>query len=903
MALNIIDFSNGIRPEEIQDNFEYLQAQLSRERASVGGTGIASGLEIDINVNENDFEIHLSDGTIIDSDGEEVFVMGKTIKIDPPILYEYKEVLNLSKNKTVMLKYTPYAINRRVPVEFLNSYEPEVSGVNIKHKGSLYVDDYIRIRNVNGRQLTVAGALLNELEISYYYTAKRIDILYLDDKLEIKIKQGTTSTTPSAILPSDAKFLIAYLEIDNEYTNEQDIVPHAYVYVKDDLRSIRNLYTDSNGSLYVCGVPFDDLQIIHLKEPRNPKVNTLWLNVADNTLYCWRSTDEFIYKNRIEVTTDFLQQDNADLIFSTYMDFVLGGEELSVYLNDALLNLNTDYEEISKNLPTFAGNEGDELRGNVFRILQTIHRPDGQDTVLVAGDVLTYLIRYRDSQYMWVPVNKMNYIPVKNTRTYTTYYDGISDEYIYEIDAQMKRAYFDSSLANSLGINEETGYPHKYQYFLFDRVKDLDMHFTPYRKQLSVMINQMYLHEDQFKEITVYDIYEGKLPREVLDAAAERFGWTTEYLQEKFNDNFDSTGIGFMLLEPLDSGANADGIGSDYTSIYGSNDLFVEAIVEHRVCSTPIKRKLERSATFVYEDSFTVPDGFNPIVELEDVTYRYDEHQLEVFIDGVKQIVGQDYIEEFGYHKQVEDVELGGSMNPGILIDPIDPQEDFLDQDFFIRKKAAVCTKFMFLRSVLPESVVTYKITTNVYSYDHINNILDDIGETIESCNEITKTAMQRMDEVEDLANNLKNRVTTLEEDKETDDPRYLTKDSIINVGQLPNVILSNAIKSLDHINVSITLKTGQMTYSLNSINGISTINIWAADYINIFHHSSVNKIDSYWVPGLHYNVKEVISGGQPISYLEILEAGKNSFLNDDVLYISGIKLSNYRPIGGDTNE
>ena len=898
MALNIIDFSNGIRPEEIQDNFEYLQAQLSRERASVGGTGIASGLEITINVNDNSFEIKLSDGTIIDDEGEEIFVSGKTIQIEPPILYEYKEVLNISKEKTVMLKYTPYAINRRVPVEFLNSFEPEVSGINIKHKGSLYVDDYIRVRNVNGRLLTVAGALLNELEISYYYTAKRIDILYLDDDLNIKIKEGTTSTTPSAILPSDAKFLIAYLEIDNEYTNENDIVPHAYVYVKDDLRSIRNLYTDSNGSLYICGTPFDDLQIIHLKEPRDPKPNTLWLNVADNTLYCWRSTDEFIYKNRIEITTDFVEQINAEYTFSTYMDFVLGGEELSVYLNDVLLNLDTDYEEISKDLPTYAGNEGNDVKGNVFKILQTINRPDGHDDILVPGDVLTYLIRYRDSQFMWVPVNKMNYLPVKHTRTYTTYYDGISDDYIYEIDAQMKKAYFDSSLANSLGINEETGYPHKYQYFLFDRVKDLDMHFTPYRKELSVMINQMYLHEDQFKEITVYDLYEGRLPRQVIDAAAERFGWTTEYIQEKFNENFDSSGIGFMLLEPLDSGANADNIGSDYTSIYGSNDLFVEAIVEHRVCSTPIKRKLERSATFVYEDSFVAGSDFNldPIVTLDDVSYRFDECQLEVFVDGVKQIIGQDYIEEFGYFKQGSDEAVSldddNVSSPTIVIDPIYPQDDYLDQDFFIRKKAAVCTAFKILRTVLPDSTITFRITTNVYSYDHINNILDDIGETIENCNEITKNAMKRMDDVEDLAESLKNRVVALEEEKETDDPRYLTADSIISISQLPYSILQNAIKSLDHINVSISLKTGQMTYSLNNINGLSTINIWAADYINIFHHSNLHNSDRYWVPGIHYNVKEIMSAGQPISYLEILS---KDFVDGDVLYISGIKLSNNR--------
>ena len=43
MSLNIIDFSDGIRPEEIQENFEKLEDQISRERLGVGGSGIAYG--------------------------------------------------------------------------------------------------------------------------------------------------------------------------------------------------------------------------------------------------------------------------------------------------------------------------------------------------------------------------------------------------------------------------------------------------------------------------------------------------------------------------------------------------------------------------------------------------------------------------------------------------------------------------------------------------------------------------------------------------------------------------------------------------------------------------------------------------------------------------------------------
>ena len=81
MALNKIDFSRGIRPEEIQENFEYLQEQISRERLNVGGYGIASGLDIETIVNENTFAVNVSDGTVIDNEGLEVFISGKTIPI------------------------------------------------------------------------------------------------------------------------------------------------------------------------------------------------------------------------------------------------------------------------------------------------------------------------------------------------------------------------------------------------------------------------------------------------------------------------------------------------------------------------------------------------------------------------------------------------------------------------------------------------------------------------------------------------------------------------------------------------------------------------------------------------------------------------------------------------------
>jgi hypothetical protein len=562
------------------------------------------------------------------------------------------------------------------------------------------------------------------------------------------------------------------------------------------------------------------------------------------------------------------------------MDFMLDGDELQVYLNDYLLTKGRDYEELNDRLPSHTGHEGDKLRGNAFRLLETIERPDDCNEILMSNDTISYIIRYRDSHYMWVPVNKQSYMPIKNSKVYCTLYDNMPGDYIYEGD----KAYFDSELANSLdkGRNRDDNfYPYKYQYFLFDRTKDLDMHFTPYRNQLSVMINQMYLHEDQFEEITIYDLVEDRLPDSVKKAAASHFGWEDKYLFKSDSDNtFDRAGIGFKLIEPLDSGANADKMGEHYTSIYGSNDLFVEAIVQHTINAVPVNRKLERSATFIHEDNIIVKGNFDPVVTLNNISYRYAENQLEIFVNGIKKILGVDYIEQYGYFKQE-------GLDP---IPPIDADDnEYKDQDYFYRKRAAVCNKFKFLPSKEPVEgdVITYKITTNVYSYDHINNTLDDIGhvhKTLEEYKEVTSNAAQKVDQFDETLEGLKNKVRELEIKLKEKEEEEESKEGI-DISQVPKIIVTNMIKSLNHINAEITLEETKLTYSLKELN------IYKDDYINVFYHKSANGLDSYWIPGVHYTIRDIkISEGNYEGVLEIL---KPETINvNDKLYITGLRIS-----------
>ena len=72
MSLHQINFSDGIRSEEIQDNFNILDDQIKRTRLSIGGIGIASGLDITPIVTEKQFAIKISPASIIDNNGDEI---------------------------------------------------------------------------------------------------------------------------------------------------------------------------------------------------------------------------------------------------------------------------------------------------------------------------------------------------------------------------------------------------------------------------------------------------------------------------------------------------------------------------------------------------------------------------------------------------------------------------------------------------------------------------------------------------------------------------------------------------------------------------------------------------------------------------------------------------------------
>ena len=76
--LKILDFSQGIRSDEVTQNDFALQGQIERERLAIAGNGVNYGLELKLT---NDFELSITNGTIVDVFGKEQFIYGGVFNI------------------------------------------------------------------------------------------------------------------------------------------------------------------------------------------------------------------------------------------------------------------------------------------------------------------------------------------------------------------------------------------------------------------------------------------------------------------------------------------------------------------------------------------------------------------------------------------------------------------------------------------------------------------------------------------------------------------------------------------------------------------------------------------------------------------------------------------------------
>lgn len=705
--LKIIDFSQGIKSTEVQHNFDALQYQLNKERISVAGAGISYGLDFTI----TDFKLNIKEGCLINNKGEEVYIDETNIEIQKPILIEKIERgLIADQYNRVYLSETPYAINRLTVAQNVSISE---SGIEATLSGT---EDYVPLASNEDKILNlkpVIGTLENmSIDVKYYYTFKRRDVVYIDNDYKIQYREGITSPSPSIpeLNKDEYTYILGYIEVNGHDLEVATNEIRAGVKIIREFKSVRNVYTDDNNKLYLCGTPFESLKVIHLVEPDDPEENTFWYDSSTNKLKIWKATDDYTFAKEFVVETS---NPNAEHKFETEVPYLYNGKQLSVYLNGNLLNTN-EYQE-GTDLTTAQKREG-YIFSSEFQILAKVTR----------GDKVSYRIDRTDGFMEWVSINDSSYVDLEERLLWNP------DDMEYE----------------------EVMHEHDKQHFFFHATKDKSCLYTPDKNCLEILINQIPLHNDQFKEITMIDAIASEDADMIKSKLLKYYGYPEEFNMENVHEEYENIGIGFKLNAPLDK------------------DSYVEVRVKHRVNSNPISKRFQRSATFVaegtevYQQYIKEDNGnmiYNPPIFKTEAQYRYDENQLEVFLNGKR-------------------LEKG-----------IEWQEVKVNQRSL---KAVPCDSFEILSNsgIKNGDRVSYKLTTTVYSYDHVQMLLDDFNVKIEDCEAIVTKTKKDIDavktEVEDKIEIVEDQINTIQQITNDLDATYIRKNEVIATTNMPISIL-----------------------------------------------------------------------------------------------------------------
>lgn len=730
--MQLIDFSQGIKSTEIQHNFDVIQYQLDKERISVAGSGISYGLDFEV----NDFSLKIKEGCLINNKGQEVYIDETTIEVQKPILIEKLEnELVVDQYNRVYLSETPYAPNRLTIAENVDINQ---AGLKIVKSGT---EDSVPVASIEGKVLNlkpVVGTLANiSVDVKYYYTYRRRDVVYIDNDFKIRYREGITSPSPSipTLDKNEYSYILGYVEVNGHSLDILTNEVKASMKIIKEFKSVRNVYSDSNNKLYLCGTPFESLKVIHLVEPSDPEENTFWYDLSTNRLKIWRATDTYTFVKEYTVETS---NPNAEHKFDTDVPYLYKGGQLSVYVNNKLLS-DMQYKE-GTDLTTAQQRE-EYIFSSQFQVL----------TNLTRGDVVSYRIERTDGFMEWVTINDTSYI-------------DIEERFIWSPEDME---------------NEEIDFEHDRQHFFFHATKNKSMLFTPDSNALEIMINQIPLHNDQFKEITMADAIASEDADMIKAKLVNYYGYPEEFNMEDIHEEYEDIGIGFKLNAPLD----------EYS--------YVEVRVKHRVNSSPIAKRFQRSATFVAEGTETYrkfvidEEGnkvFNDAVFKTSGIYRYDENQLEVFLNGRR------------LEKDIEWEEVKQKTRS---------------------LKAVPCDSFAILpqANIQDGDRVSYRLMTNVYSYDHVEAILSNYNTVIEDCKNTvleTKESIENTQKiVDEKIKTVEGQISQVQQITNNLDDTYIKKNEVIGRSNIDASLLAGIMSS--SFNRVITV-TGERTYDISNI-------------------------------------------------------------------------------------
>lgn len=784
--LELIDFSQGIRSTEIQHNFSVLQNQLDKERISVAGSGISYGLNFKL----DGFNLTISEGCLINNEGKEVYIDETIVQIEKPVLiYKEEYQKTVQAGNIVYLNEIPYSNNR---VESSDLSPLDQAGITVNISNMSGTSSIIPVSSVSGQVVTIGKNNVSfesmKVDVKYNYTSRRRDIIYIDKEFKIKYIQGITSPSPSVpkIDPKEYTYILGYIEVNGLNQVQGKPGRRAKVEVIKEFRSTRNVYTDIDNRLYLCGTPFDTIKIIHMTEPKNPELGTWWYDEQANELKVWRKTDKYEFIDVI----DFNSSDpNHPQKFETIVSYGYGKNQLDVYLNGKKIVKGTskdpkDWEEGSD--LTEIQKQEDDIESKEFHISKKLQK----------GDRIKYVINKYDGFEEWVPANAKSYIPCEERFLWT-------DEMIR---------------------NEEMDFGHDFQHFFFNAETNRNMLYVPNSNALEVMIDQIPLHSDQYEELTIHDAIVGKDSEWIRNQLMNYYGYTDNFDPDKVYEEYENIGIGFKLNAPLDKA------------------VFIEAKVTQRVNATPLGRRFQRSATFVNEQSVVYSSQLENIIKTT-TPYRYGENQLEVFLNGKK------LNKDIEFREVLEkDTLKGSNIQSFELLSP----SNVKDGDH-----------------------INYRITTSIYSYDHLDGLLSKfdrrISDAEKSINDTLDIVSQKIEYIDDKIEIIDDKLEELQGMEGSLDSKYIKKSDRIGRENLQPSIFGG-----------IAERSFYETYSVSTVpQNIDVTNVCSPTDFVILYNTTGNRILQR---GSDFEIEE--SGGSIVLRVTSMSA------ENSTLYLTGIKFN-----------
>lgn len=745
-----LDFSPGIKAEHINFNSQLIYDWLCRERLRLGGWGIVEGFEL--SYSPEDFTVTVSEGILINQDGDEVSVEKHTFSVGEVDYLKVSRDYTVESDGKVTLDDCVYDPSNH---RYLTYNPPDTV--------QTYNESIFEVYDAEGFHVPVVRLINNFLWVNTSYAGKKLTVKQVisHDRVDTIMlhKDGTyeylwsiDSTSPSHVDLADYNetFCIAvvYWRITDKGVPCDFFTNH---------RSYRKIYVDESNTLYINGEVYKKQKFIYFEEPSEAdrEENDLWYNVKDNTLYIWRQVNgewawvtvndhsEIIVKERKiwfpdnnpdDLQTFRFENEEVNLLYTP------GTNALDILIDNAPL-MDDQYCEI-----TVSEKEVNTMQSEIDNLELEIKNKQLELELLqidydkINGSIQVLRKDLRDSKTL-----------------YPTAYDPENDNYeIKDTDI--------SNLRNLMTI---------------------DQRVTQAVEELAVLLKQ------------IQDV------KTVISDKEEEL----KVMQGLYSGNYVNRGVGFKLKRPL------------------THKAYVEVTVTHQVRMKPARETFQRCSVFIRENNITVTDNGDGQIFRTTDSYALGEEQLEVFVDGRRLSKGlYEFFELIDQEKKEKTADV----------------QEYYYNNSEMRDTYAGTTSnhFKITGNLLQGQNVTYRISRQVWSYDQLNVVIDNIRDyarnAFETANKAFKTVTDSQSNIEAVLADIRNEISIIKAEMAAMTNCYI-KGEAIQYSDIPVEVKSNMTGNIiDIVKSASTMEItfGNVTVEKNNDGIITGGDIFTVHYI-----------------------------------------------------------------------